>query len=78
MPMYPFLCPEHGEQEVFGGFDKASEATCEQCGKPMTRLYTPFSFTVDFTPGWQPAFGKYVDTKRERDNLVAEKGLVRG
>lgn len=76
--IYPFLCPEHGEQEIIGGYDQASAADCPECGKPMRRLYTAVPYTVDFHPGWQPAFGKWVDTKRERDNLVAEQGLVRG
>ena len=78
MPLYPFICPEHGEVEIFADMDKSSSARCPVCGMAMKRKYTPFSFTVAFRPGWQPAFGKYVDTSRELNNLVAEKGLVRG
>lgn len=78
MPIYPFLCPDHGEVEIFGGFDKASDAKCPKCNKKMQRKFTPVKHVVDFSPGWQPAFGKWVETKRERDNLVAEKGLIRG
>ena len=80
MPVYPFVCPEHGAVEVMGGFDQAANSGCPQCGQAMTRDWTisEVSHVVDFRPGWQPAFGKYVDTKRERDNLVAEKGLIRG
>jgi len=76
--IYPFSCPEHGEHEIVGGVDKATSADCPVCGAPMRRLYTAVPYTVDFSPGWQPAFGKWVETKRERDNLVAEKGLKRG
>lgn len=78
MPIYPFLCPDHGEVEIVGGYEKARNATCPKCDKPMHRKYTPVAHSVDFRPGWQPAFGKWIDTKRELSNLVSEKGLIRG
>jgi hypothetical protein len=81
VPIYPFSCPEHGETNIVGSFGSISGGNipkCPECDKYMVRQWTPIPHVVDFRPGWQPAFGKNVDTKRERDNLVAEKGLVRG
>jgi len=78
MPIYPFLCPEHGEREIFGDYSQSSEAKCPVCRKAMQRRYTAVKHIVDFTPGFQPAFGRWIDTKRELANLVAEKGLRRG
>ena len=51
---------------------------CPVCRKAMQRRYTAVKHIVDFTPGFQPAFGRWIDTKRELANLVAEKGLRRG
>ncbi len=78
MPVYPYECPEHGEVDVVGDYDLSSGAKCPTCGATMRRKYTPVHYVVTFTPGWQPAFGKHVDTQRELNNLIAEKGLVRG
>lgn len=76
MAVFPFFCKEHGPFDVFDKYDKAR---CPECRKLCKRDWSRnnFSFSVDFKPGWQPAFGKWVDTKRERNNLAAEQGLMR-
>jgi hypothetical protein len=79
VPVYPFSCPDHGEIEIYAPYDgMPGEVKCPECSRVIQRMWTPVPHVVDFRPGWQPAFGKNVDTKRERDNLVAEKGLIRG
>ena len=80
MPVYPFFCPDHGTFEEYLLMGQGLSSRCPSCGKECKRdwKHSAVSHTVDFTPGWQPAWGKWVDTKRERDNLVARDGLVRG
>jgi hypothetical protein len=36
-----------------------------------------FKINVDFSSGWDMGAGRYFNTKRERDNWIAEKGTRR-
>ena len=74
MPYFDVLCDVHGRQEVYGSVSKG----CPSCGRKVKRLWTaPPKVVVDFREGWDMGAGKVFNTKRERDNWVAEKGIRR-
>jgi len=75
MPLFDVCCETHGKQEVFSN---SVPLGCPLCSKPVKRLWTaPPGVVVDFRAGWDPGAGKVFNTKRERDNWVAEKGVKR-
>ena len=73
MPLYTFKCPVHGDFDDFRDVKDCNKGKCEKC----KRVYGNFGIYVDFTPGWDVGFGKHIETKRERDSLVSERGLRR-
>ena len=76
MPFFDVLCSTHGKQETFSR--DPAELACPLCSKAAKRVWSkPASFRIDFKPGWDPGFGRYVDTKRDRDNTLAEKNWRR-
>lgn len=77
MPVYEYECGEHGRYETFGPMEECNKGKCPKCGKTGQRKFSPCHVYVDFTPGWDPAFAKVVHTKKERERLIREKGLVR-
>ena len=77
MPLYNYKCKDHGKYEVFMPMDQCSEGACPKCGKVGDRYFEPFHVYVDFKPGWDVLLNRNIDTKRERDNILREKGLVR-
>jgi len=77
MPIYEFKCPECEKVvEVFQHSTTQKEEICE-CGAVMKWKPSGFGFTFDFKSGWDMGLGEYVDTKKQRDDFVREKGLVR-
>lgn len=74
MPYFDVACAKHGRQEVFGSVPTG----CPLCGSKVKRLWSnPPKIVVDFTSGWDMGAGRYFDTKRARDNWVAQKGIRR-
>jgi len=73
MPLYEFFCPVHGDFSEFREVGDCNKGKCSKC----KRKFSNFGISVDFRPGWDPGFGKYIDTRRQRDNLLAEKGWIR-
>lgn len=47
------------------------------CGKRANRVYSTFRTIVDFRPGWDCGMGEYVDTKKQRDEFLKAKGLMK-
>ena len=41
MPLYLFRCSKHGLCEEWQDVNDPHEAICPQCGKAMTRVFTP-------------------------------------
>lgn len=78
MPLYEFQCPKCGSryEEIFGPNDEKSYK-CPTCNVKTNRLYSTFRTIVDFRSGWDPGLGEYVDTKRQREGFLREKGLYR-
>ena len=77
MILYEYECEKHGRFEEFNTIDDREIMVCPECGMPSQKVISTSHVYVDFTPGWDPAFAKDVGTKRERDRLVREAGLVR-
>ena len=83
MALYVFSCDnpkcDVGEEEIFMHMNEYHIPQCRKCGKEMRRIFksVSFSFNFDFTPGYDTGLGEYCDTKRQRDNFVAQKNLRR-
>ena len=77
MPVYSYKCEKHGRYETFMPMSKCNEGECPDCGEIGTRLFDVCHTYVDFKPGWDVLLNRNIDTKRERDNILREKGLVR-
>lgn len=78
MPLYSFLCDACGvEWDEFQGTHDKHVACCPECGKRVKQQFKPFIFKFDFKPGWDAGLGQYVDTKREREDVMARNDLKR-
>lgn len=78
MPLYNFVCDVCSvEWDEFQGRDVKHVSNCPECGIAVGQRFTPPAFRIDFTSGWDPGLGQYVDTKRERENIIARDGLKR-
>ena len=77
MALYRFKCPTHGDFELFQSMDHCNDGKCPKCNSRGKRMFDNPHVYIDFTPGWQPAFGRHVETKKELDTLAREAGAVR-
>ena len=78
MPLYSFACDVcRVEWDEFQGRDQKHVSNCPECGIPVKQQFKPFIFKVDFRPGFDPGFGQYVNTKAERENVIARDELKR-
>jgi len=77
MPLFDFQCTGCGIIQERYEKDRQVPVTCDTCGAPMKSKYTSFSFSMDFKPGFDYGLGKYVTSKKQRENIIAEKGLRR-
>jgi len=76
MNIYEFKCDKCRKTfEQFQEINADHAAECPRCGQPARRLYqaTPHSFT--FRAGWDEGLGEYVDTKKDRERIMREKGV---
>ena len=77
MPVYSYECDEHGRYETFMPMDECLRGKCPECGKVGRRKYDTYHVYVDFTPGWDESLNRNIDTKRQRDAILREKGWTR-
>ena len=77
MMRYDFFCEEHGPFEKILSMDEEHEALCPVCKTKARRLFNSLPFSVDFTAGYDPGLGEYVDTKRQRENIISKSDLRR-
>lgn len=76
MPLYEF---EHCEERFteFQAMEDAHKARCPKCGKKARRLYGFGKVDVEFRPGWDDGLGVYVDTKKQREDVMRAQGARR-
>ena len=48
---------------------------CDVCGGTAKLMFSNFAFAFTFRDGWDPGAGKRFDSKRKRDNFLAEHNL---
>jgi len=48
---------------------------CDVCGGTAEYRFGNFSYATTFRYGWDAGAGKYFDSKRPRDNFLAEHNL---
>ena len=77
MPVYSYECEEHGRYETFMPMSDHNKGKCPECKKIGTRKFDPVHVYMDFTPGYDISLNRYVDTKKQRETLLMEKGLTR-
>lgn len=77
MPVYSYTCKDHGRYEVLMPMEQCNEGKCPKCGKVGQRKFDPCHVYVDFRPGFDVSLNKYINTKRERENILREKGWTR-
>lgn len=77
MPLYEFSCECGVRVEELQKANDEHVMTCI-CGLPMSRIFGGKQLIkIDFIPGLDIQAGKVFNTKRERDNFLAEKNWER-
>lgn len=72
MPFFDVICADHGRQETFS--HSPADLRCPLCDLLAKRVWSaPPRAIIEFRDGFDPGFGQYISTKRERDNLLAQK-----
>lgn len=77
MPVYSYKCKAHGKYEAVMPMSQCNDGPCPKCGEIGSRVFDVCHIYVDFQPGWDKLLNQNIDTKRQRDRILAEKGLVR-
>lgn len=72
---YDFVCDKHGVFEVWQGMSEEHKAVCPRCQQEARRRFAPLTYSVDFRDGYDPGMGEYVNTKKDRERFLREKGL---
>jgi putative FmdB family regulatory protein len=77
MPLYGYECEEHGGYEDWMPMSECNSGKCPKCGKVGRRLFDKFHTYIDFRAGFDVSLDRYIDTKRQRDEILREKGWTR-
>ena len=79
MAIYEFTCDECGKFfDVHQSIEiKGPHTAMCACGKEARRVFTPTGFRTDFHSGQDDGIGAYLDTKKDRERVMREKGLER-
>ena len=77
MPLRIYKCPYCGrETEELYWNEYPQEIRCE-CGEmAQNKFGAPGAVWVNWRPGYDVGLDRHFDTKRERDNFLAEHGLT--
>ena len=81
MPIYQYkcinpLCRTDKFDEV-QGMDDLHESFCPEGGEKANRVYSLGNFVIDFKPGYDAGLGEYVETAKQRDEIMKRHGLRR-
>ena len=75
MALREYKCPYgHSVDLIFAGA-YPEKIVCEECGALAEIQLSNFSYAMTFRYGWDAGAGKYFDSKRPRDNFLAEHNL---
>ncbi len=78
---YEYKCKDKGcKTKTFSTsepIDMDHKGFCPDCKKEGGRVYHPKHFVMDFTAGYDPGLGKYMNSARERDTFVDKNNLRR-
>jgi putative FmdB family regulatory protein len=55
-----------------------TEHFCPQCKEKMRRVYSSPTIRVAFRAGHDPYTGQNFDSQRQRENYMAENGIMKG
>lgn len=81
MALYTYVCSNCNETyEKLQSVKKMEEEgfTCPHCGAKIAKpKLSPFSFKFDFWHGYDPGLGQYIDTTKQREQVMREKGARR-
>lgn len=82
MPLYVYQCEKGHKTEAIRTISEMNDAPLCECGLRTQKIITPVMFSESFlgsakNPGYLcPVTNKYVETKRERLNIMAKHDLV--
>lgn len=78
MGFYDYFCDDCGEPyEIYQRMFDKHVYRCPKCKRMARRIYSATVFFFDFKDGWDMGLGRNVDTKKERETIMREKGLRR-
>ena len=79
MPVYEFNCDQCGrtEEDFFFLTTGDIEHNCTTCNIRANRVFSVFRHKMEFRDGWDGGLGEYVDTKKQRETFMRDKGLRR-
>jgi len=66
VPIYPYLCPEHGSFDVIQSVHEQHEhQECPTCRQVSNRIWQPSCVSVDNSGGFNPGLGCVVRNKSD-------------
>lgn len=66
MPIYPYLCPEHGSFDAVQSVHEQHEHhECPDCGQVSNRIWQPSHVSVDNVGGYNAGLGCVVRNKSD-------------
>lgn len=72
--IYEYRCEKCGAlHSVWQGMNEVHEYDC--CGAKAQRVWTAAPFSIDFKAGFDYGLGQHVETKKQRQRIMDEKGL---
>lgn len=79
MPIYEYRCKcgEEFEDLKLMNDKKFRKSKCPKCGKLAKLVPSLFGFVFDFKPGFQIGLDRYIDTKKQREDVCRELGVSR-
>jgi len=81
MPFYEYRCInpmcKTDKYTEFQKMDEVHESFSPDCGEKANRIYGLGTFIIDFKPGYDAGLGEYVNTAKQRDEIMKTHGLRR-
>lgn len=79
MILYDFKCDICGFMDsIFKDPENLIEHTCPKCDEKMRRIFSSPTIKIAFRAGHDPYTGMDFDSQRQRENYMAENGIIKG